>query len=246
MNRIKEIESNWTEFGKSDPYWSVLTNPKMINNKWDVNKFYSSGRGQLRWLLNEFGEYLNKPFKKTLDFGCGPGRMTFQLVKISKQVIGIDISEPMITLARKSQKFTEKTQFFVNKEPNLNIIKSNSIDLVYSFITLQHNPPNIIYQYLNEFVRISNNKSGQILFNLVSNPPWSYKIAYNVLGQKILNRIRKLKYSKKSAMEMHWINEKEIIKFFNENNFKLLKLTRENSAGKKWDSKFYLFERNIT
>lgn len=244
MKRIKEIEHNWHEFGQSDPYWSVLTDPRFINNKWDVDAFYKSGEHSFNKIKSDFAGLLRDHYDTAIDFGCGPGRVTFQIAKIAGKVIGIDISASMIRLANERNIDQEKCQFVVNKKANLKFLPSDSVDLVFSYITLQHNPPEIIIQYLNEFIRVSKNNGGHILFNLVSSPPLRYKALHYLLGQKTLNRLRKYRYKKKSAMEMNWIDKQKIIRHFNENNFTLLKMVREESAGKNWESYFYLFKNN--
>jgi ubiquinone/menaquinone biosynthesis C-methylase UbiE len=47
-----------------------------------------------------FRKYLTKEGAKILDVGCGTGRTTYPLHKLGFDVIGIDISEPMIEKAK--------------------------------------------------------------------------------------------------------------------------------------------------
>jgi ubiquinone/menaquinone biosynthesis C-methylase UbiE len=240
---IKNLESSWTALGNKDPYWAVLTNPEFKDNKWDLAEFYRTGKNQFGRIISDFKEHLHIPWNTVLDFGCGPGRITFQFAPHAKKVIGVDISEPMINLAKKAGVFPDNCTFIVNKDSNLEMIDSGSIDLVFSFITLQHIPPELIFSYLKEFIRIVNKDQGQILFNLVSDPPLYYKLLYRALGRNVLNLLRKMRYRTTSVMEMHWINEAEIINLFTHAGFRLLKKLEDGSAGKNWKSNFYLFEK---
>ena len=51
-NDIQHQRENWDKLGKVDPYWSILVNPDKIDNKWDLGKFYSTGKIQINKLLN--------------------------------------------------------------------------------------------------------------------------------------------------------------------------------------------------
>ena len=107
MKELKDIESNWRNLGDSDPYWAVLTYPDYINNKWDKREFYETGEAHFTYIMQNIKDNIQFPVDKVLDFGCGPGRLSFQFAKVANEVIGIDISEPMIDLARESNTFQD-------------------------------------------------------------------------------------------------------------------------------------------
>lgn len=243
MKELKEIASNWSKLGESDPYWAVLTYPQYINNKWDKRKFYKTGEAHFTYVMQPFKDHIQFPINKVLDFGCGPGRLTFQFAKVANSVIGVDISKPMIDLAIETKLFEDKCTFHVNDRDDLSIIESDSVDLVFSFITLQHNPPKIVEKYLREFMRVSKRNKGKILFNMVTSPPLYYKIAHKLLSQKGLNLIRRSIYRKAHTMEMNWLSDQKIQHIFSENGFKLLKKEKDISVGEDWKSFFYLFEK---
>lgn len=63
-----------------------------------------------------------KKYQNVLDIGCGPGTITEDLLDISEQVSGIDISEEMVEAARdrfKETKFKSRTTFEVGDAENL-------------------------------------------------------------------------------------------------------------------------------
>jgi SAM-dependent methyltransferase len=66
----------------------------------------------------------------------------------------VDISETMVDLARKYNKFGDHCQYYVNLEPDLALFPDDTFDLVYSTIVLQHNPPATAERYIEEFCRV--------------------------------------------------------------------------------------------
>jgi ubiquinone/menaquinone biosynthesis C-methylase UbiE len=104
-------------------------------------------------------EYLGELFELcnhnvALDFGCGVGRLSRRLAKYFNKVIGIDISNSMIELATDLNSGLSNCHFKHNPKDNLKIIDSNSIDFVYSHITLQHIPNKFKMNYFSDFCRI--------------------------------------------------------------------------------------------
>ena len=53
----------------------------------------SGSRRELLRLLNP------QPCESVLDVGCGDGRMTFEIAKLARQVVGIDRSPEMVAFA---------------------------------------------------------------------------------------------------------------------------------------------------
>lgn len=77
-------------------------------------------------------ELLNpKKEERILDLGCGTGELTYQISKLSKEVIGIDKSQEMINSAREN--FAD-IDFEVGSAENLNF--TEKFDSVFSNATL--------------------------------------------------------------------------------------------------------------
>lgn len=58
-----------------------------------------------RWadfFVKAFADFYDKPVKEVLDLGCGTGKMTLELCRRGYDMIGVDISPEMLTLARQS------------------------------------------------------------------------------------------------------------------------------------------------
>ena len=67
---------------------------------------------------------------------------------------GVDISETMVSLARKYNRFGDHCHYYVNIEPDLALFGSDEFDFILSTIVLQHNPPANAERYIEEFCRV--------------------------------------------------------------------------------------------
>jgi SAM-dependent methyltransferase len=87
----------------------------------------------LRWLLTQLPAHGGR----VLDAGCGPGRHTQVLAELFDDVVGLDISEPLIDIARR-QRSSPNVRFVVM---DLVFLTDNAgFDLVFSSTTLHHVP----------------------------------------------------------------------------------------------------------
>jgi ubiquinone/menaquinone biosynthesis C-methylase UbiE len=74
---------------------------------------------------------------KALDFGCGAGRSTRFLKEIGFNVIGVDISEDMLRLARERD---PQGEYVHADETTLNQLGTHAFDLVQSIFTFDNIP----------------------------------------------------------------------------------------------------------
>jgi ubiquinone/menaquinone biosynthesis C-methylase UbiE len=175
---LKELKSNWEEFGRQDPLWAVLTNPDKKGNKWNAKEFFVSGENEINSVF-EYLEALNIHVSgRALDFGCGVGRLTQALCPYFQECYGIDIAESMITEAQKYNRFGDKCKYLVNESDNLNLFSDNYFDFVYTSIVLQHIREDYVKKYITEFLRILK-LGGILIFDMPAEPlkfePTAYK-----------------------------------------------------------------------
>ena len=238
---IEKLKKNWEALGDEDAYWAVLSEPSKINNKWDLSEFYQTGLQRIQQLHREVREHRIQ-YGKVLDFGCGPGRLTQALAVRSTSVVGVDISSSMIEKAKAYNKYPEKVNYFVNSTPALPDFETDTFDLVFSYITLQHIEPQYSTAYVKEFFRICK-PGGHTLFNLPSEAPIFYKVLKAVVGNPGLNLIRRLYYRKSSVIEMHPVPEETVLQLAKDNGMRVIKVFPDTRLGMKWKSNFYLFRK---
>jgi ubiquinone/menaquinone biosynthesis C-methylase UbiE len=103
---------------------------------------------------------------KAIDFGCGTGRSTRFLRKLGFEVIGIDISDPMIARARERD---PEGEYCLVASDSLNELKSNAYDLVLSAFAFDNiatmEKKVTLFQSFKRLL-----KRGGCIINLVSSP----------------------------------------------------------------------------
>jgi SAM-dependent methyltransferase len=138
-------DQDWQVLGERDPYFSVLAHERFRRAQLTpaaLEEFFRFGREELGELLREcrrhFGEFATG---RTLDFGCGVGRVLIPLSEISQQCVGVDISEPMrAEAARNCAHFGRHNVRLVRDLEELGPA-AGGFSFIHSYIVLQHIPP---------------------------------------------------------------------------------------------------------
>ena len=142
-----------------------------------------------------------------LDIGCGVGRVSFAMAKDFSKVLGIDVSEVMIEKAKEYRRSLsiENVEFFANNGMNLSQIPNNSVDFIFSYLTLQHCPSSTqVLKYIEEFSRTLKPK-GVCLFQTRVSPTLKHHIKF--IASKKLAKIRiffKKDYHFEEAFTGNW------------------------------------------
>jgi len=169
-----EVRRDWIRLGEQDPLWAVYVAADKRGGKWDPSQFLATGRedvaAAVAWLA---GLGLGPPWRRVLDFGCGAGRLSQALADHADEVVGVDVSPPMLEVARKLDA-SNKCSFVLNSSSDLSQFADSSFDLVYSELVLQHLPVAVIDGYLAEFVRVLR-PGGVALLQCTTRPLWTFK-----------------------------------------------------------------------
>lgn len=159
---LEQVRRDWTRLGSTEPLWAVCVDPDKRNGGWDDDEFLASGRAEIdpaMVRLKELG--IHPGGGRALDFGCGAGRLSNALATHFDEVVGVDISEPMLTEARRLDRSDGRITFRLNERPDLSSFDDNTFDLVYTDLVLQHLPPELAESYVREFARIT--RAGGVL-----------------------------------------------------------------------------------
>ena len=139
-------DSEWERWGSSDPYFGVLTNARFRRqnlNQDSINEFFESGAHDIHRVLERCRFHIDPSFSpaRALDFGCGVGRLVVPLAKIADHVVGLDVSESMLTEARQNcERYGVGNVTLLKSNDNLSALEG-LFDLVHSYIVFQHIPP---------------------------------------------------------------------------------------------------------
>ena len=134
----------WKAYGKKDPYFGVITDEKFRDENLsgeNLQKFFKTGEDYVNRVFAVFDKMSDGAFKpKTgLDFGCGTGRIAIPMAKRLESVVGIDISEDMLKEAEKNAlEFKRTNVSFRLSDDDLSKVKTETFDLVNTYIVLQH------------------------------------------------------------------------------------------------------------
>ena len=220
-NDIFQQRENWDKLSKLDPYWSILVSPDKIDNKWDLNEFYATGKIQVTKLLiylKDLGFAIH--VNNALDYGCGAGRLSETLSEYFDHVTGVDFSQNMINIAKAHNQFKNLNYENVNGK-DLSNIQAKTFDFIVSLITLQHSLPKIQYNLLKEMVRVLKD-DGVIVVSMVTHMGLSNSLrnAINYVNPNITNyflqlwqRIKGRKlghYDENAASQMFPISKRKV------------------------------------
>ena len=229
---IKDIQKNWSEWGRVDPLFAILSYPDKRGNKWQIDEFFATGKREIDREMNRLDALQIKfPRHKALDFGCGVGRVTQALAGYFDEVWGVDIAQPMIDLANKYNRYSDRCHYYLNETDNLQVFPDNSFDFIYSTTTFQHMEPRYCKAYLKEFLRLLVPRGISIFFLpiLISRGKQNifgrFRETLRILTPNILYKLYcKFKYGTTARIEMYTVSCEEIIDFVKRNGGEILDL----------------------
>ena len=150
-----QLKEQWTGPGEEDPLWAVLSQDDVRHGSWDVESFFGTGTTAIESIMRVVTAFVPDVARgHALDFGCGVGRLSQALCAHFDRVTGVDISAPMIESAQRLNRYGERCQYLVNHRQDLAAFADGSIDLVLTFIVLQHMAVEYSTAYIREFVRV--------------------------------------------------------------------------------------------
>jgi trans-aconitate methyltransferase len=219
---LAHIESVWGALGASDPHWSVVTAPQFKSEAIEQNlsEFFETGEREaaaLDRILARNGIALEGS-SSALEYGCGVGRMTTQLALRFREVIGVDISAEHLALAKgyASQRGLSNVSF--RKIASLSEVKTlPKVDLVYSKIVLQHNPPPIMRLILSSMFGLLA-PAGVMVVQIPT-----YCLNYKFVVKDYLQTMNGTR-----KMEMHILPQQEIFRLALEHDCTPLEVIRDH------------------
>lgn len=124
----------WDRAADDDAMWHIATG---VGH--DPQQFFESGRRETDALLAHTGIVPDRS-STVLEIGCGIGRMTSRLADHYGTVIALDASPRMIEGARTTLAGRSNVTFLVGSGRDLAGVDTESVDVVFSYLVLQHIP----------------------------------------------------------------------------------------------------------
>jgi SAM-dependent methyltransferase len=222
---FQHIQDTWQHLGETEPHFSVLTSELFEQSKIQETKaiFYESGQYEVDRLFKALDRNgINYSlFKSCLEYGCGVGRVTRWLSERFARVYGYDISRSHLQLAESylaEEKIRNVTLHHIRKVQDIETLPK--VDLVYSLIVLQHNPPPIINLIIREFIKILN-PGGVAYFQVPT-----YRLDYAFSLKDYLSHEAQAR-----QMEMHVLPQKQIFEIVKQEGGKVIEVIEDNLTG---------------
>lgn len=204
---FEHIHHSWHQFGEEQPFWSVLTSPEYRDQPEDVaiERFFASGKAEIERFKKTLARVgLGLEGRRTcLEYGCGLGRVTRHLAPNFERITGVDISGAHLAKARALAEEKGITGIdWLHLQTIDQLADLPQVDVVYSLIVLQHNPPPVIERIIETFARIL--RPGGIAYFQVP----TYRVGYEFrVGDYVNNGL-------KPGMEMHVYPQDRIFRIF--------------------------------
>lgn len=144
-----DIEQYWNKVAS---FINTRTDNEVIAG--DDEPYYEYKR---QMFLNEL-DNVDFKNKKVLEFGCGPGgNIEYLTSKDCELIYGVDISQNMIDMAKKS--LSNHKNVSIQKIDGIHLpFDNNQFDIVFTSTVLQHvTDDNMLAQIIAEMARVSNN-----------------------------------------------------------------------------------------
>ena len=232
---FSHVQETWNHLGNTDPYWSVLTQEDYKSQGVNefLDQFYQSGKDDLTILLNSLDR--NKidyhGFQDCLEFGCGMGRVTRWLSERFPKVYGYDISQSHLRHAAAYFEGAGIDNVHLNHIQKLSdICNLPEVDLIFSIMVLQHNPPPIMVLMIGEMVK-SLRPGGVAFFQIPT-----YRLGYHFSLEDYLSE----SYDK-LELEMHVLPQNKIFEIADKENGKITEVIEDGYVGLAYGARSNLF-----
>jgi ubiquinone/menaquinone biosynthesis C-methylase UbiE len=204
---LDEVRRDWTALGAADPFWAVLVRP----GGWELDEFLATGRADVAATQAWLAELcLPKRWGRALDFGCGVGRLSQALAEYAEEVVGVDISAPMLEVARRIDRTAGRCRFVHNESSDLRRFPDDHVDLVYSVLVLQHLPRPVIDGYLAELLRVLR-PDGTAVIQVPTSTLWTVRgAAWRVLPFPVLRWLQRRILRYPAPMRMTVVSDAEL------------------------------------
>jgi len=235
---LDRVAKTWQGLGSTQPFWSVLSSDeyKMERFGEHADTYWESGKGDVdrlnAWLkrngIPAFGGN-----HSCCEYGCGTGRVTRWLADQFSRVVALDISMPHIELAQSHMKRAGKSNVSFRHIDSLAFLnqKVQPVDVFFSFLVLQHNPPPIIAVILNTVLQWL--KPGGVAFFQVP----TYSPNYCFIAEDYLQH-------PSQTMEMHILPQRHVQAIAGRQNCEMIEVQPDPYIGfPDWISNTFLLRK---
>lgn len=241
---LDEVGRDWTRLGEQDPLWAVHMARDKRGGRWDDDDFLALGRADVavaRVWLDRLG--LPTEWDRVLDFGCGAGRLSQALAEHAVEVVGVDISAPMLEQARRLDRSNGRCRFVLKEAGDLRLFGDGEFDLVYSELVLQHLPLLAIEAYVAEFLRVLR-PGGTAIWQCTTKPLWTMKGAiWRIAPHRLVRFGQKVVLRYPAPMRMTGVPVERMRALVSEHGGRVVDTLVEDIRAAHWQSAKFVVTR---
>ena len=225
----------WRNWGKQNPYFGVLADDRFSGANIEENReaFFLTGQHFISHIMScferQFGP-LNRG--RTLDHGCGVGRLTLPLADQFRDVLALDVAPEMLAEATaNAQRSAVSNITFAVADDELSHAVG-TFDFVISHMVLQHVPVRRGMPVLSSLVSKVAPGGGFHISLSMREEPLRWRILYwasaNIPGVKILQNVMAGRRWNAPAMQMNNYPLNRVLALLADLSVKELVLLTEN------------------
>jgi SAM-dependent methyltransferase len=146
------MSDRWESFAQEDAEYFIWTDLDRSQGELAMQKFFASGEAAAQRLLDFAGSQLRMR-RRSLEIGCGVGRLTLAMAKHFDEAVGVDIAPTMLSKLSANAERAERAN--VRGElADADWDRPDSVDFAYSWLVFQHiEAAEIIDRYLQRIAR---------------------------------------------------------------------------------------------
>jgi SAM-dependent methyltransferase len=161
------MRSFWDRKARENPMWFVHSTLDYAHP--DPDEFWASGEETLERTLEPFEARLTRR-DRVLEVGCGVGRITRALARRAEFVLGLDVSDEMVSRAATNLAGLDNVEVALGNGRDLSSVPDATFDVAYSFLVFLHIPdPAVTCNYIAEMGRVVR-PGGWTLFHVSEDP----------------------------------------------------------------------------
>jgi SAM-dependent methyltransferase len=221
---FRRVQTTWQLLGEQKPHWSVATVDAFQPGRIDgaLDDFYATGEANVATLMRTLERNGINParIQTCMDFGCGVGRLSVALASRFAQVVSVDVSASHLAVAREAFARRGITNASIHHLETIGGLAALPfVDLIYSLIVLQHNPPPVIKEVLQGLLgRL--NPGGVAVIQIPTYLPAGYRFDF-------------AEYERRASgdMEMHALPQRDVFKVARDEETDVLEVMEDAWTG---------------
>lgn len=246
-------DRDWEAWGKQAPYYGVLSEERFRTEQMTSDgrqEFFRSGEDHVRSLFTTIREKFDSDFSpvRSLDFGCGVGRLLVPIAHRSTNATGVDVSHSMLAEARENCIAADLTNVeLVHSDDTLSLIHGE-FDLVHSHLVFAHIHPS---RGLELIAALANRvkRGGFVAIQVpfaCSAPRWKRLLVlmrYRVPLLQVLRNLLRGRPASEPAMQLHVYPLQKLFRMLRVRGFNEVLALTDTFAGGEFDSVILLARR---